>query len=146
GSGSAHPPRMVVLEHKGQATAPHVVLVGKRITFDSGGLSIKPAEAMPTMKTDMSGAAVVLAVMSALRAAGVTARVTGILACAENLPSGTSYRPGDVIRHFGGRTSEVFNTDAEGRLVLADALAYSADRLHPDVIVDVATLTGAATL
>ena len=146
GQGSAHEPRLITLEHKGSAGAPHVVLVGKGITFDSGGLSLKPADGMPLMKTDMSGAAVVLAVMSALKRVGVTARVTGLLACAENMPSGTAYRPGDVITHYGGRTSEVFNTDAEGRLVLADALAYADAKLDPDVVVDVATLTGAATL
>lgn len=146
GGGSANEPRLVVLEHKGNAGAPHVVLVGKGITFDSGGLSLKPADGMPLMKTDMSGAAVVLAVMSVLAELNISARVTGVLACAENMPSGSAYRPGDVITHFGGRTSEVFNTDAEGRLVLADALAYSEARLKPDVIVDIATLTGAATL
>ncbi|MFZ1361944.1 MAG: leucyl aminopeptidase [Candidatus Nanopelagicales bacterium] len=146
GQGSAHEPRFISLEHKGSAGAPHVVLVGKGITFDSGGLSLKPADGMPLMKTDMSGAAVVLSVMSALKASGITTRVTGLLACAENMPSGSAYRPGDVITHYGGRTSEVFNTDAEGRLVLADALAYADEKLSPDVVVDVATLTGAATL
>lgn len=146
GSGSVHPPRLIVLDYRGEPTAPRVALVGKGITFDSGGLSLKPPDAMPWMKTDMSGAAAVLAVMSALRDAGVTANVTGVLACAENMPSGSSYRPGDVVRHFGGRTSEVFNTDAEGRMVLADALAYADARLRPDVIIDVATLTGAATM
>lgn len=146
GQGSAHEPRLITLEYKGSAGAPHVVLVGKGITFDSGGLSLKPADGMPLMKTDMSGAAVVLSVMSALKASGVTARVTGLLACAENMPSGNAYRPGDVITHFGGRTSEVFNTDAEGRLVLADTLAYADAKLSPDVVIDVATLTGAATL
>jgi len=146
GGGSASPPRLVVLDYKGEPTAPKVVLVGKGITFDSGGLSLKPADGMPLMKTDMSGAGAVLATMSALRDLGVTANVTAILACAENMPSGSAYRPGDVVRHFGGRTSEVFNTDAEGRMVLADALAYANTRLRPDVIVDLATLTGAATV
>jgi leucyl aminopeptidase len=146
GGGSASPPRLVVLEYRGEQTAPKVVLVGKGITFDSGGLSLKPADGMPLMKTDMSGAGTVLATMSALRDLGVTANVTAVLACAENMPSGSAYRPGDVVRHFGGRTSEVFNTDAEGRMVLADALAYANARLRPDVIVDIATLTGAATL
>lgn len=146
GAGSANGPRMVIMEYPGLVGEPHVVLVGKGITFDSGGLSIKPAEGMPLMKTDMSGASAVLGVMSALRDLGVTASVTGILACAENMPSGTAYRPGDVVKHYGGVTSEVFNTDAEGRMVLADALAYANLRLRPDVIVDIATLTGAATL
>ncbi|MEI2728529.1 MAG: M17 family metallopeptidase [Candidatus Nanopelagicales bacterium] len=142
----SNPPRLIVTEYRGEPTAPRIVLVGKGITFDSGGLSLKPADGMPLMKTDMSGAAAVLAVMSSLRALGVTANVVGLLACAENMPSGEAYRPGDVVRHFGGRTSEVLNTDAEGRMVLADALAYANARLRPDVIVDIATLTGAATL
>ncbi|MGB3676433.1 MAG: leucyl aminopeptidase [Candidatus Nanopelagicales bacterium] len=146
GGGSANPPRLVVTEYRGDPTAPRVVLVGKGITFDSGGLSLKPPDGMPTMKTDMSGAAAVLAVMSSLSDLGVTANVVGLLACAENMPSGQAYRPGDVVRHFGGRTSEVLNTDAEGRMVLADAIAYANARLRPDVIIDIATLTGAATL
>lgn len=146
GGGSKYPPRLVIMSYPGEIGAPRVILVGKGVTFDSGGLSIKPADGMALMKTDMSGAAAVLAVMGALRELGVTANVTGILACAENMPDGNAYRPGDVVSHFGGRTSEVFNTDAEGRLLLADALAYASLRLRSDVIVDVATLTGAATL
>ncbi|TDC58262.1 leucyl aminopeptidase family protein [Actinomadura sp. KC345] len=122
----------------------HVVLVGKGITFDSGGLSLKPNEGMKAMKTDMAGGGAVIAVMSALRDLGVRARVTGLVAAAENMPSGSAMRPGDVIAHYGGKTSEVLNTDAEGRLVLADALAYADAELDPDVLVDVATLTGAA--
>lgn len=146
GGGSASPPRLVSLEHRGDPASPRVVIVGKGITFDSGGLSLKPADSMPTMKTDMSGAAAVLAVMSTLRDLGVQNTVIGLLACAENMPSGSAYRPGDVVKHYGGRTSEILNTDAEGRLVLADALSYASARLRPDVIVDIATLTGAATL
>jgi leucyl aminopeptidase len=118
--------------------------VGKGITFDSGGLSLKPADGMKQMKTDMAGGAVVIAVMSALARLGVRAAVTGLVAAAENMPSGSALRPGDVITHFGGRTVEVLNTDAEGRLVLADALAYADTVLQPDVMVDIATLTGAA--
>ncbi|MFI0353538.1 leucyl aminopeptidase family protein [Actinomadura sp. 9N407] len=148
GAGSARPPRLIELSYEpedaGSGTGRHVVLVGKGITFDSGGLSLKPNEGMKTMKTDMAGGAVVMAVMSALRALGVRDRVTGLVAAAENMPSGSSMRPGDVITHFGGTTSEVLNTDAEGRLVLADALAYADAELDPDVVVDVATLTGAA--
>ena len=121
-----------------------MVLVGKGITFDSGGLSLKPTDNMKAMKTDMAGGAVVMAVMSALGALGVRARVTGLVAAAENMPSGSAMRPSDVITHYGGKTSEVLNTDAEGRLVLADALAYADAELDPDVIVDIATLTGAA--
>jgi leucyl aminopeptidase len=119
------------------------VLVGKGITFDTGGLSIKPAEGMMTMKRDMTGAGVVMAVLGALGAVDCPVRVTGLLACAENAVGGNAMRPGDVLRHYGGRTSEVTNTDAEGRLVLADALAYAVAELEPDALVDIATLTGA---
>ncbi len=146
GQASATPPRLVRLAYT-PATAtrrtPHVVLVGKGITFDTGGLSIKPAEAMMHMKRDMTGAGVVLSVLEALADVGCPYRVTGLLALAENAVGGSSLRPGDVLRHYGGRTSEVTNTDAEGRLVLADAMAYAVARLAPDVLVDVATLTGA---
>ena len=144
GSGSARPPRLIELSYRPDGAQARLVLVGKGITFDSGGLSLKPNDGMKLMKTDMAGGAVVIAVLSALAELGVTARVTGLIAAAENLPSGSAYRPGDVITHYGGRTVEVLNTDAEGRLVLADALAY-ADAVHqPDALVDIATLTGAA--
>jgi leucyl aminopeptidase len=144
GSGSARPPRLIELSYRPDGAQTHIVLAGKGITFDSGGLSLKPNDGMKLMKTDMAGGAVVIAVLCALAALGVTARVTGLIAAAENLPSGSAYRPGDVITHYGGRTVEVLNTDAEGRLVLADALAY-ADAVHqPDALVDIATLTGAA--
>ena len=148
GSGSATPPRLVQLGYVpagdvGAAT-PHVVLVGKGITFDSGGLQVKPPEGMLAMKTDMSGSAIVLAVLAACRDLEVPIRVTGLLALAENMVDGAAYRPGDVVTHFGGRTAEIGNTDAEGRIVLADALAYADAELDPDVVVDIATLTGAA--
>lgn len=146
GQASATPPRLVQLSYapaKGARSAPHIVLVGKGITFDSGGLSIKPGESMKTMKRDMTGAGVVLAVLEACQALEVPVRVTGLLALAENAVSGAALRPGDVISHYGGRTTEVLHTDAEGRLVLADALAYAAAELKPDALVDVATLTGA---
>jgi leucyl aminopeptidase len=146
GQASATPPRMIELDYRppgGARTGPRVVLVGKGITFDSGGLSIKPAQSMVNMKRDMTGGAVVLAVMAALAAVECPVRVTGLIAAAENAVSGNALRPGDVVRHYGGRTSEVTNTDAEGRLVMADALAYAVDRLDPAVLVDVATLTGA---
>jgi leucyl aminopeptidase len=119
-----------------------VVLVGKGITFDTGGISLKPSAAMSTMKSDMSGAAAVLAAMTALPALGVRARVTGLLALAENMPGGNAIRVSDVLVHRGGTTVEVMNTDAEGRLVMADALAYGAES-SPDVMIDLATLTGA---
>jgi leucyl aminopeptidase len=144
GSGSARPPRLIQLSYRPQRAAAHVVLVGKGITFDSGGLSLKPNDNMKLMKTDMVGGAAVIAAMSALAELGVQVRVTGLIAAAENMPSGSALRIGDVICHFGGKTVEVLNTDAEGRLVLADALAYADASLDPDLVVDLATLTGAA--
>lgn len=146
GRGSQHPARFIRLDHRprGSSRAPLVVLVGKGITFDTGGLSLKPRAYMENMKRDMTGAGVVIAVMAALRELGVALRVTGLIATAENAIGAAAMRPGDVITHYGGRTSEVGNTDAEGRLVLADALAYADDQLEADTVVDVATLTGAA--
>jgi leucyl aminopeptidase len=144
GSGSASPPRLIELGYAPAGAREHIVLAGKGITFDSGGLSLKSADGMQLMKTDMAGGAAVIAAMSALGPLGVASRVTGLVAAAENMPSGSALRPGDVITHFGGRTVEVLNTDAEGRLVLADALAYADAVLQPDVMVDIATLTGSA--
>jgi leucyl aminopeptidase len=149
GSGSVHPPALIELRYRprgADASTPHVVLVGKGITFDTGGLSLKPSAAMVPMKTDMAASAAVLAVMSALRDLDVRVFVTGLMAMAENMPSGSATRPGDVLTHYDGRTTEVLNTDAEGRLVLADALSYAAARLDPDVVIDLATLTGAVTV
>jgi leucyl aminopeptidase len=152
GGGAQRAPRLVEVAWTppappdGARPAPHVVLVGKGITFDSGGISLKPREAMVPMKTDMTGAAVVLAVVRAVARLGLPVRVTALLPLAENALGAGSYRPGDVVRQYGGRTVEIRNTDAEGRIVLADALAYADARLDPDVVVDVATLTGAATL
>jgi leucyl aminopeptidase len=149
GRGSARPPRLIQLAYQpsgADGTEPHVVLVGKGITFDSGGLSIKPNENMIAMKADMAGGAAVLAVLGALPDLMAKVRVTGLVAAAENLPSGTAYRPDDVITQYGGTMVEVVNTDAEGRLVLADALAYADRNLDPTVLIDLATLTGAATL
>jgi leucyl aminopeptidase len=144
GSGSARPPRLIELSYHPDGAQGHTVLVGKGITFDSGGLSLKPNDGMMAMKTDMAGGAVVIAVLSALAALGVRHRVTGLVAAAENMPSGASYRPGDVLTQYGGKTVEVLNTDAEGRLVLADAMAYAVAELQPDRMIDIATLTGAA--
>lgn len=147
GAGSARPPRLIELRYAPAGAGPgtpHVVLVGKGITYDTGGLSLK-RKGMAPMKTDMSGGAVVIGALSALAAVGCPVRVTGLVPAAENMPSGTAQRPGDVIRQYDGTTVEVRNTDAEGRLVLADAMGYSAASLSPTVIVDVATLTGAAT-
>jgi leucyl aminopeptidase len=145
GRASATPPRLLQLEYtpKQKRGAAHLVLVGKGITFDSGGLSIKTGEAMSTMKRDMSGGAVVLSVMAALRDVDCPLKVTAVIALAENMIGGDAMRPGDVISHYGGRTTEVTNTDAEGRLVIGDGLAYAVAELKPDVLVDVATLTGA---
>jgi leucyl aminopeptidase len=142
GQGSVHPPRLVRLEYAPPGASKALVLAGKGITFDSGGLSLKPAKAMETMKSDMGGAAAVLAAMQAISTLGLPVRVVGYLPLAENMPSGTAQRPSDVLTMYGGTTVEVLNTDAEGRLVLADALARSASD-SPDVLVDVATLTGA---
>ncbi|NUS07878.1 MAG: leucyl aminopeptidase [Nonomuraea sp.] len=147
GRGSVRPPRLIQLSYTPDQPADrHIVLVGKGITFDSGGLSLKPTENMKTQKTDMAGGAVVIAVLGALARLGAPVRVTGLIAAAENMPSGTAQRPSDVIKHYGGRTVEVLNTDAEGRLVLADALAYADAELDPDAIVDIATLTGAISV
>lgn len=143
GQGSARPPRLVALRYRHDATTPHLALVGKGITFDSGGLSLKPAAGMVGMKYDMTGAATVLATMVAAARLGVETRLTGWLCLAENMPSGTALRPNDVITMRGGTTVEVLNTDAEGRLVMADGLAAAGEE-QPDAIVDVATLTGAA--
>ncbi|GAB3679039.1 leucyl aminopeptidase family protein [Angustibacter aerolatus] len=148
GAAAARSPRLVELGHVPPGATdrtPHVVLVGKGITFDSGGLSLKPRDAMIPIKTDMTGAAVVLAVLRAAARLGVRVRVTGLLPLAENAIGASSYRPGDVVTQYGGSTVEIANTDAEGRIVLADALAYADAVLDPDVVVDVATLTGAAT-
>ena len=143
GQGSTRPPRLVEARYDGAGATRHVVLVGKGITFDTGGLSLKPSDSMLTMKSDMGGAAAVLGALRAVADLGLPITVTALLACAENMPSGTAQRPGDVLTQYGGRTVEVLNTDAEGRLVLADAIAYADRDLQADVIVDVATLTGA---
>jgi len=143
GRGSVNPPRLIEITYRGAAAsqAP-IALTGKGISFDSGGLSIKPAEGMETMKCDMGGAASILATMKALALLKPKVNVIAAIPSAENMPSGSATRPGDVLRHRGGTTSEVLNTDAEGRLVLADALAYLAEK-GPRVIIDTATLTGA---
>ncbi len=149
GNSSPNPgPRFIEVSYapKGSKNWPHVVLVGKGITYDTGGVSLKrPYENMIAMKSDMAGAATVLGVVSAMPEIKPKARVTALLMCAENALSGTSQRPSDVITQYGGTTVEVINTDAEGRLVLADGLAYADKHLNPDFLIDVATLTGHAT-
>ncbi|HEY0120005.1 MAG TPA: leucyl aminopeptidase family protein [Cellulomonas sp.] len=146
-AGSASPPRLVVLRYTpSEPSGKHVVVVGKGITYDTGGLQIKPRESMVTMKTDMAGAAVALATVIGAAQSRSVHRVTAVLPLAENHFGGSSYRPGDVVTVYGGTTVEVMNTDAEGRLVLADGLAFADATLDPDVLVDVATLTGAARI
>ncbi|KRA23394.1 aminopeptidase [Microbacterium sp. Root61] len=145
GQGSDRPPRMVRLDYTPEGAQRHVALVGKGITFDTGGLSLKPPSGMVGMKYDMCGAATVLAVVHAAATLGLPVRMTGWLCIADNMPSGRATRPGDVLRMLDGTTVEVLNTDAEGRLVLADGLV-AASREHPDLIVDIATLTGAITV
>jgi leucyl aminopeptidase len=148
GQGSANPPRLIEVTYtpKGKAaSAPPLVLVGKAITFDSGGLSLKPADGMVEMKTDMAGAAALLGVMEVVAALKPPFPVVALLGAAENMPSGTAYRPGDILTSRLGKTVEVTNTDAEGRLVLGDVLAYAAER-QPAAMVDVATLTGACVV
>ena len=142
GQGSVHPPRLARVAYTNPDATKTVVLVGKGITFDSGGLSLKPPKSMEAMKSDMGGAAAVLAAVSVIAQLGPAVNVVGYLCMAENMPSGTAQRPSDIITMYGGRTVEVLNTDAEGRLVMADALARSAAD-SPDLLIDVATLTGA---
>ncbi|WP_157156238.1 leucyl aminopeptidase [Diaminobutyricimonas sp. LJ205] len=143
GQGSTRGPRMVKVTYQPEGAAKHLALVGKGITFDSGGLSLKPAASMVGMKEDMTGAATALAVVLAAARIGLNVRLTAWLCLAENLPSGSAIRPNDVLTMRGGTTVEVLNTDAEGRLVLADGLVAASEE-QPDAIIDVATLTGAA--
>ncbi|MFI0407221.1 leucyl aminopeptidase [Actinomadura sp. 3N508] len=142
GQGSVNPPRLVRLAYSHPEAAKTLVLVGKGITFDSGGLSLKPSEAMDWMKSDMGGAGAVLGALAAIAKFKPKVNVVGYLAIAENMPSGTAQRPSDVLRIYGGKTVEVLNTDAEGRLVMADALVRAGED-SPDLLIDVATLTGA---
>jgi len=141
--GAKEPPRFIVMRYDPKGATRHVALVGKGITFDSGGLSLKPPKSMETMKSDMGGAAAVLAAVGAVATLGLPVRVTGFVPATENLPGHAAQKPGDVIRYANDKTVEVLNTDAEGRLVLADGLVL-ASREKPDAIIDLATLTGAA--
>jgi len=145
GKGSVNPPRLIELTYTGAGDAAPIALSGKGIAFDSGGLSIKDAKGMETMKDDMGGAASILGTMKAIARLKPKLNVIAAIPCSENMPSGSAQKPGDVITHRGGITSEVLNTDAEGRLVLADALAFLAER-KPELIVDTATLTGACVV
>ncbi len=147
GTGSSVPPRLVILEHRPDgAEGPPTVVVGKGITFDTGGISLKPPAKMANMKGDMSGAAAVFGAMRSLAANRADRWVVGVTPLAENMPSSNAYRPSDIIRAYDGTTIEVLNTDAEGRVVLADALAYARKRFEPRCMVDLATLTGACVV
>src|SRR5262249_50736857 len=145
GQGSERPPRFVRLAYEPAGAKQTVAFVGKGVVFDSGGLSIKTASGMETMKTDMSGGAAVMPAMSALKDLGVKTRVIGYIPLVENMPSGSAIRPSDVLKLRNGKTVEVLNTDAEGRLILADALSLAVDE-KADAIVDLATLTGACVV
>lgn len=143
--GSENEAMMAVVEYKGHPDAKPIVLIGKGLTFDSGGISIKPSDGMDEMKYDMGGAAAVLGTLHALAELQLPLNVIGVLAGCENMPGGNAYRPGDILTSMSGQTIEVLNTDAEGRLVLCDALTY-VDRYDPDSVIDVATLTGACVI
>jgi leucyl aminopeptidase len=146
-SGSAQPPKMVILEYKTAPRNPTLLLVGKGLTFDSGGISLKPPKGMEEMKFDMCGGAAVLGAMQAVgeeKPKGIN--IIGIVPATENLPGPTALKPGDIITIYGGKTVEVVNTDAEGRLILADALAYGIKQYNPQAVIDLATLTGAVVI
>ncbi len=144
--GSENRARLIVLKHMPNPGDPVIAFVGKGITFDTGGISIKPTEGMGAMKGDMAGAATVIGAMRAIALLNLPVNVIGIAPCAENMPSGKAFRPGDVIRFMNGKTAEIITTDAEGRLVLADALTYAIRNLKAAAVVDVATLTGACVV
>lgn len=144
GRGSSRSPKLILMEYTG-SNDPPIAIVGKGVVFDSGGISIKPSEKMEDMKFDKSGAAAVIGVMQAVASLKLPVHVIGVIPAVENLPSGTAYRPGDVLRTYSGKTVEVINTDAEGRLILADALVYACEH-KPQAIVDLATLTGACVV
>ncbi|MBI5477014.1 MAG: leucyl aminopeptidase [Ignavibacteriales bacterium] len=145
-SGSSKPPRFIILEYnRGKTENDTIVLIGKGVTFDSGGISIKPSAGMAEMKMDMAGAAAVIGTIEATARLKLPVHLVGLIPATENLPSGTALKPGDIIKHYGGITSEVDNTDAEGRLILADVIAYAAN-FKPAVVIDLATLTGACVV
>ena len=143
--GAGEPPRFIVLEHGAQRDEAPIIIAGKGITFDTGGISIKPSAGMERMKSDMAGAAAVLGAMHVLARLGVERRVIGLAPCSENMPDANAYRPADVITASNGKTIEIISTDAEGRMVLADALVY-AQKFEPEAVIDLATLTGASVV
>ncbi len=145
--GSAVPPKLVILEYKTSKKNPTLMLVGKGLTFDSGGISIKPSAGMEDMKYDMCGGAAVISVMQAIgEEQPENINIVALIPATENLPGAHALKPGDIVTHYGGKTSEVVNTDAEGRLILADSLAYGIEKYKPDAVIDLATLTGAVII
>ena len=146
GRGSAYPPRLLVLEYRPPKASGSIVLVGKGVTFDAGGLNMKPTGSIELMKIDMAGAAAVAATVIAMAETGAHQHIVGVIPLAENMVSGDAFRPGDIVRAVNGRTIEIGNTDAEGRLILADALAYAATTYRPRFMIDMATLTGACVV
>jgi len=147
GAGSKNEPKLIILEYnKGSRNQKPIVLVGKAVTFDTGGISLKPGQSMDEMKFDKCGGTTVLGIMKSVSELKLPINVVGIIPSVENMPGGESYRPGDIIKLFNGKTAEILNTDAEGRLILADALAYGEKHYSPKVIIDFATLTGACII
>src|SRR5919205_2547674 len=147
GKGSNSPPKMIILEYNGASdTQKPYLLVGKAVTFDTGGISLKPGDKMDEMKFDKCGGCIVLGTLRAIASLKLPLNVVGIVPSVENMPSATSYRPGDIIRMYNGKTVEVLNTDAEGRLILADAISYGINSYNPKAIIDLATLTGACII
>jgi leucyl aminopeptidase len=146
GKGSNNPPKLIILEYTGASDAKPYLLVGKAVTFDTGGISLKPGDKMDEMKFDKCGGCDVLAILRAVASMKLAANVVGIVPSVENMPSSSAYRPGDIVRMYNGKTVEVLNTDAEGRMILADALAYGIVTYSPKAVIDMATLTGAAII
>jgi leucyl aminopeptidase len=146
GKGSNNPPKMIIVEYKGGHDEKPYLLVGKAVTFDTGGISLKPGEKMDEMKFDKCGGCTVLGILKAASSLKLPLNIVGIIPCVENMPSATSYRPGDIIQMYNGKTVEVLNTDAEGRIILADAISYGINSYNPKAIIDLATLTGACII
>jgi leucyl aminopeptidase len=147
GKGSSNPPKLIVLEYHGVTNQQKpYLLVGKAVTFDTGGISLKPGDKMDEMKFDKCGGCTVLGILKAVASLGLHVNVIGIIPSVENMPSSSSYRPGDIIRMYNGKTVEILNTDAEGRIILADAMAYGVAKYNPQAIIDLATLTGACII
>jgi leucyl aminopeptidase len=145
-AGSSHPPCLVEMQYSPPKAKKTIVLVGKGVTFDTGGISLKPSSGMDAMKGDMSGAAAVAATLIAVAGLKPAHRIVGIMPLVENMPSGSATRPGDIVTSYSGKTVEIGNTDAEGRLILIDAMAYANKKYKPDVMIDIATLTGACVV